>query len=94
MAAWYSKNMQVGELRQFGDAFTREFQKLGEPVSIAAFSRPHSNGMHFTVFATPAAIEIAEQLAPDGWVSTDRPAGELRLLAGRSDAILWFGLRL
>jgi hypothetical protein len=31
--------------------------------------------MHFKVFVTPAAMVISEQLAPDGWVGTDRPSG-------------------
>ena len=94
MADWFSKNMHVGELGQFAKAFTSEFERLQEPAAIAAFSQPHANGQTFTAVVTPAALDIAQYLSPDGWLSTEKPAGGLRVLAGRSDALLWFGLRL
>jgi hypothetical protein len=86
--------MAVGELRKFAEDFTVEFRRLEEPADIAAFSRPHDNGAIFVTAVTPAAVELAEKLSPDGWASTEMPSGGWRVLAGRSDALLWFGLRL
>jgi hypothetical protein len=95
MATWLSKNMQVGQLRDFTGAFSGEVRGLDEPRDIAAFARPHANDKMIEVVVSPAGAVLAEKSSPHDWAGSEKPAGGgWRLIAGRSDALLWFGLQI
>jgi hypothetical protein len=95
MAIWLSKSMQVGELRDFTGAFSGEIHSLDEPRDMAGFARPHANNKVIEVVVSPAAAVLAERSSPHDWVCSGKPTGGgWRLVAGRSDAFIWFGLQI
>jgi hypothetical protein len=90
---WRSKSMAVADLSAFGTRFRAEFQKLGEPPEMAAFARVGVEGQSDTVLVSPGAAEAAEGISPGEWERVAKPSAlRMRLIGGRSDALLWFRL--
>ena len=90
---WTRKSFAVGEMFAFAESFRASFAELGEPSGVAAFAQPSANGTVDQIIASPDSEALVEALSPGGWAPCTQPSGPgLRLVGGRSDALLWFRL--